>query len=256
MAAFLMLNVMNETHKKHALRVFRDRNNPLDYLNDVEVVERYRLPRRYLYELTDLVRGDVEHPTNRSKAVPAVIQVLATDRCLTKEIFYSECADLHGISKSSVCVAMDRVLASFCHRLQNIKFPSSEEEIRQTKTEFFRKAQFPNVLGAVDGTLIKIQASSDNEPSYVCRKGFHALNVQAVADATLRFTDLVCKWPGAVHDSFVFENSNLYQILSHGCSGWLLGDSEFRKELNSADFAHARVERLFYSDLREVHSDG
>lgn len=61
------------------------------------------------------------------------------------------------------------------------------------------------MLGAVDGTLIKIQAPSENEPSYVCRKGFHALNVQAVSDASLRFIDLVCKWPGAVNDSFVFE---------------------------------------------------
>lgn len=43
------------------------------------------------------------------------------------------------------------------------------------------------MLGAVDGTLIKIQAPSENEPSYVCRKGFHALNVQAVSDASLRY---------------------------------------------------------------------
>lgn len=114
-------------------------------------------------------------------------QVLVTIRCLTKGIFYSECGDLHGISKSSVCIAMDRVLTSLCHRLQNISFPTSEEEIRRTKTEFFSKARFPNVLGAVDGTLKKIQAPSENEPSYVCRKGFHALNVQAVSDASLRY---------------------------------------------------------------------
>ncbi|XP_062590955.1 putative nuclease HARBI1 [Saccostrea cucullata] len=122
---------------------------------------------------------------------------------------------------------MDRVLTSLCHHLQNIKFPSGGEEIRRSKTDFFGKAGFPNVLGAIDGTLIKIQAPSENEPSYVCRKGFHALNVQAVADASLRFTDLVCKWPGAVHDSFVFKNSNLNNILSQGCSGWLLGDSGY-----------------------------
>ena len=47
-------------------------------------------------------------------------------------------------------------------------------------------ARVPNVLGAVDGTLIKILAPSKNEQSYVCRKGFHALNVQAVADSSLR----------------------------------------------------------------------
>ncbi|XP_052691914.1 putative nuclease HARBI1, partial [Crassostrea angulata] len=151
------------------------------------------------------------------------------------------------------------------------------EKIRRTKTEFFSKARFPNVLGAVDGTLIKIQAPSENEPSYVCRKGFHALNVQAVSDASLRFIDLVCKWPGAVHDSFVFENSNLNHILAQGCNGWLLGDSGYplksylmtpinipanQKEVNY-NSAHCRtrvvVERAFgvlKSRFRCLHPTG
>lgn len=61
--------------------------------------------------------------------------------------------------------------------------------MKKTKEQIrvFSKARFPNVLGAVDGTLIKIQAPSENEPSYVCRKGFHALNVQTVSDASFRY---------------------------------------------------------------------
>ena len=58
--------------------------------------------------------------------------------------------------------------------------------MQKTKVDFFKMARVPNVLGAVDGTLIKILAPSKNEQSYVCRKGFHALNVQAVADSSLR----------------------------------------------------------------------
>lgn len=75
-------------------------------------------------------------------------QDLVTIRCLTKGIFYSECWDLHGISQSSVCIAMDRVLTSRCHRLQNIfSFPSSEEKI------FLKKFQSPNVLSVLKFTL-------------------------------------------------------------------------------------------------------
>ena len=40
-----------------------------------------------------------------------------------------------------------------------------------------------------------------------------------------RFTDLVCKWPGAVYDSFIFNESGLNTYLSGVCNGWLLGDS-------------------------------
>jgi hypothetical protein len=45
-------------------------------------------------------------------------------------------------------------------------------------------------VGAVDGTLIPIQGPSQDEAAYVCRKGFHALNVQAVVDAEMRYTIL------------------------------------------------------------------
>lgn len=39
---------------------------------------------------------------------------------------------------------------------------------------------FPNVVGCVDGTQIKIKAPNVNEGEYVNRKGFHSLNVQVI----------------------------------------------------------------------------
>ncbi len=39
-------------------------------------------------------------------------------------------------------------------------------------------AGFPNVLGCIDGTQIKIQAPHENEAEFVCRKGYHSINVQ------------------------------------------------------------------------------
>lgn len=51
----------------------------------------------------------------------------------------------------------------------------------------FTIAAFPNVIGDIDGTLIPIIAPEDNESDFVCRKGFHAINVQAVADDSLRY---------------------------------------------------------------------
>lgn len=48
-------------------RIFRDRTNALDYLNDTEVIERYRLPRAFLYKLIDLVNEDVKWLKRRSQ---------------------------------------------------------------------------------------------------------------------------------------------------------------------------------------------
>ena len=58
--------------------------------------------------------------------------------------------------------------------------------MQKTKVDIFKMARVSNVLGAVDGTLIKILAPSKDEQSCICRKGFHTLNVHAVADSSLR----------------------------------------------------------------------
>jgi len=68
-----------------------------------------------------------------------------------------------------------------------VRFPTTADDISITKREFFRVAGIPNCLGAVDGTLIPILAPPGNEEAvFVCRKGYHAINCQAVVDAHMR----------------------------------------------------------------------
>lgn len=50
------------------------------------------------------------------------------------------------------------------------------------KGDFY--AGFPNVLGAVDGTNITLQAPNLDEASFVNRKNFHSINVQGICDAS------------------------------------------------------------------------
>ncbi|XP_062607335.1 putative nuclease HARBI1 [Saccostrea cucullata] len=154
-------------------------------------------------------------------------QLLVCLRYLAKGDFQSECADLHGISQPTVSRIIGSVLLALDSELNNVKFPTTNEEIIKTKTKFFNIANFPGVIGAVDGTLVPILSPKEDEFAFVCRKGFHALNVQGVVDATLRFTNYVCKWPGSVHDSFIFRECRLYELLQNQPLGWLLGDSGY-----------------------------
>ncbi|XP_071097950.1 putative nuclease HARBI1 [Haliotis cracherodii] len=73
---------------------------------------------------------------------------------------------------------------------------------------------------------VHVQVPALDEAVYVCRKGFHAINVQAVCDAQLRFTNIIVQWPGSTHDSHIFNNCNLKRHLEEGKYDiWLLGDS-------------------------------
>ena len=91
------------------------------------------------------------------------------------------------MSRSSVSRAIAAVVPAINKNLGNIIFPTSADSLRHSKRKFYAISQFPNVIGAVDGTLIPIVApATEDEPAYVCRKGYHALNVQAVVDADMR----------------------------------------------------------------------
>jgi hypothetical protein len=61
---------------------------------------------------------------------------------------------------------------------------------------------------------------------YINRKDRHLINVQAVADASLEFTNVVANSPGNVHDSFIWANCGLKpKINALPNIGWLLGDA-------------------------------
>ena len=47
----------------------------LDCLDDVEVIKRHRLPRKFLVQLVELVKEDVERPTKRNHSLSALTQV-------------------------------------------------------------------------------------------------------------------------------------------------------------------------------------
>lgn len=82
---------------------------------------------------------------------------------------------------------VSRVLTKFTDALiakrdQFIKWPCTPDKLNATKNGFYEKAGFPNVIGCVDGTHVRIQAPEDDEPSFVNRKGFHSVNVQGICD--------------------------------------------------------------------------
>jgi hypothetical protein len=104
---------------------------------------------------------------------------------LAKGDYQSETGDLHRISTASCSRIIHTVCGAINRTIDNIKFPPAD--MRRVKEGFHSNAQIPNVIGAIDGTLIPIQGHSGaEEPTFVCKNGYHAINVQAVADHKLR----------------------------------------------------------------------
>ncbi len=88
---------------------------------------------------------------------------------------------------------------------------------------------FPGVIGAIDGTHIKIDAKGvQNREKYRNRENVFTINVQAVCDSELRFINVVARWPGSVYDSRILANSELSaKLVANEIKGWLIGDNGY-----------------------------
>ena len=85
-----------------------------------------------------------------------------------------------------------------------IKHPATEQEVQTSVVDFVARTGFPQCIGVVDGTDIPLQKPTDNPSTFINRKGYYSLNVQACVDYRYCFFDVVIKWPGSVHDARVF----------------------------------------------------
>ncbi len=77
-----------------------------------------------------------------------------------------------------------RVTKAFAKNLAGsyIHVPQTEEEVKESASNFFTAFGFPQCIGAVDGTHIPIKKPIANLVHYINRKGFHSLDVQACVD--------------------------------------------------------------------------
>lgn len=109
------------------------------------------------------------------------------------------------------------IAAIICSKVGEIKFPSTREEMEETTQGFVRQRLclpiYYGVLGALDGLAIRIWLPSRNEcgsqVAFVNRKGFAAMNCQAIADSNCKCIYFNCNSPGGTHDATAWETSNM-----------------------------------------------
>ncbi|KAK0142288.1 putative nuclease HARBI1 [Merluccius polli] len=169
------------------------RRNVLETMEDCELIKRYRLNREGI-KLVELLRNAITSPTNRNNPISPEIKCLATLRYLATGKMQLCNADDLGISQPSF-----------------IRFPLDNQQLHRIKANFMAIAGMPGVVGAIDGTHIKIIAPSKDEDVFVNRKKVHSINTQIVFDATFYILDVVAKWPGSTHDSCILMESGLRQ---------------------------------------------
>jgi len=100
-----------------------------------------------------------------------------------------ELAVRFGMTDSTVHESVDIVMTALSKRLHHlVKFSISVIEIRAVAYNFHKRNHYPGIVGAIDGSPIRIQKPKDEPDVWIDRKGIHSINLTAVVDALGRFT--------------------------------------------------------------------
>ncbi|XP_051167341.1 putative nuclease HARBI1 [Leptopilina boulardi] len=113
---------------------------------------------------------------------------------------------------------------------QIIKFPRSEQEKTAGAEKFEEIADFPGIIGAIDGSYIPKRTPADKVKStYVNRHDQTALSLQGICDAEKKFIDVFTGISDKVHDSTLFKMSFIYYEIVAICGEkWhLIGDAAY-----------------------------
>lgn len=141
-------------------------------------------------------------------------------------------SDRFNVSISSVFRVLRQVIAWLLTKVDTvIKWPQ-EHEIMITCEKFNTKQGIRNVLGAIDSTHIQIIKPVTHASNYCNRKKTFSINLQAVVDADMRFTNIYCGEPGYLHDacvfrSFLYETADMNKEILFPGETFLLGDSAY-----------------------------
>ena len=123
----------------------------------------------------------------------------------------NEIADRFGIGEASVIDCRNSGVLSILKYLKHrfIRWPNIQEMQTEEQT-FAQRNGFLDIIGALDGTHVKISKPQMHAQRYCNRKHFYSLQVQAVCLHNMLFSHVLTGYPGSVHDSHVLRQSDLW----------------------------------------------
>ncbi|XP_066581296.1 uncharacterized protein [Prorops nasuta] len=116
-----------------------------------------------------------------------------------------------------------------------IKWPNEDRQLQIAQG--FSRNSFVDVIGCIDGTHIKIKRPKYNSNSYVNRKGYHSLLLQAICDHKMLFIDVYAGEAGSLHDYTLYKRSEIYKQIRNRESNffrgsYILGDLAYKLSTN------------------------
>ncbi|KAB0790609.1 hypothetical protein PPYR_14985, partial [Photinus pyralis] len=234
-------------------RWIREREDHIHTLDDLDFITRYHVSKQTTLNVLQQIEDHLEYETDKNFSISPINQLLCALRFYATGSFQVTVGDLGGFSQPTAHRIIHKVSNAIALlRPRHAFFPETDDQLLKTQTTFYRKARFPKVVGAIDCTHVRLAKSpgGDNAKMYRNRKGYFSLNVQAICNANLEFMDIVARWPGSTHDSYIFNNCSRRAMFEQGRYGdaVLVGDSGYacnRYMMTPLDNCYTAAENLY-----------
>ena len=90
-------------------------------------------------------------------------------------------------------------------RDDHIKFPKTLSEVIASVETFTDLTGLPIVVGAVDGSHVRMKAPIDSAQDHFSRYQQHGFVIQAVVNGKKYVLNFICGFPGSMHDGCILR---------------------------------------------------
>ncbi|XP_069502578.1 putative nuclease HARBI1 [Ambystoma mexicanum] len=203
-------------------------------MSSEHVIHLYRLDADAILYLVELINGDLEGSTDKATAIPSFVKVLAVLYFCATRSYQGTLAIAAGMLQPSFCRFLQVVLPTLLQHISEfITFPRKAALLAAVKCGLLATAGFPNVVGAIDCTHVRIVPTCVREQMFTNQKMHCSLNIQMTCRADLQISKCYANFPGSAHDAFILHSSNLPVVIC-GLSAdrsLLLGDRTYPLKL-------------------------
>jgi len=145
---------------------------------------------------------------------------------------YRAISQRFGVAMSTAHGCVQEV-TQFLGKLQSTVV-SISPDLEDTAQRFSRYG-FPGVIGAIDGTHVRVLPPALHKADYLNRHGIACINLTAVCDGNGKITYLNVGYTGKVNDARIFNESQLKQLLDSGRISsrfHIIGDAAYGLHMN------------------------
>ncbi|CAI6376575.1 unnamed protein product [Macrosiphum euphorbiae] len=222
LAAIEALDIIEEEDAAEYHRQIYTNENPFEEFSENKFIMTYRLSKDLMKWVINMVSPYMEPPAT-SRGLTIERKVLTAIRFFASGSYQNDIglSRYSALSQASVSNCITEVTSALNNRQlfdQFVYFPRSLDELNAVRRGFNEKFGFQGVVGVVDCTHIAIFPPPINdelypEHIYVNRKGYHSINTQLICDVNLRILNVCAKYPGSSHDSHIWNQSNVKQLM-------------------------------------------